>query len=443
MSIQNLKIHNFRSIEKLDLALDSNTKVLCLVGENGSAKTSVLGLIAEAIVSNSLLEFPDFSIKDGKRYRILRTNEIHKDKEFYSVELNYKCFKESTFNFKKLVCRDNSVPNAVYSEAIQGIKLNGNSSIEKSTLTGRPVENDYLASNLLLIRPSDRYEKDGFQVENEKSANYSTADRYVGHMPFPISVSHSGKNLQTLILDMLFDAQVGYPNSRIAFNSISTLLKAVTGKDFGTLQVTSSPYRQVLSSTLGSITSLSQGELDLLVTISSILNRQLFFFDSYPEEQKKTNEFDTVFKVPGVVMIDELDLHLHPRAQEKYIKVLTDVFPNIQFIITTHSPFVVRGLPEHSKVVNLPSGRVFSENFQTMDIDSITNIIFDYDGGFSEEVKEKFNQFKSELVLENPDVELLKSLYKDLSTSSSAKDELGLYLASYAEPELITEVKEC
>lgn len=40
----------------------------------------------------------------------------------------------------------------------------------------------------------------------------------------------------------------------------------------------------------------------------------------------------------GIVMIDELDLHLHPEWQGIFAKRLTDVFPNIQFIVTTHSP---------------------------------------------------------------------------------------------------------
>ena len=41
----------------------------------------------------------------------------------------------------------------------------------------------------------------------------------------------------------------------------------------------------------------------------------------------------------GVVLIDELDLHLHPAWQKKVLNSLLTIFPKIQFIITTHSPF--------------------------------------------------------------------------------------------------------
>ena len=46
-------------------------------------------------------------------------------------------------------------------------------------------------------------------------------------------------------------------------------------------------------------------------------------------------------ETPGVVLIDELDLHLHPRWQRHIVSDLRRVFPNIQFFCTTHSPQIV------------------------------------------------------------------------------------------------------
>lgn len=45
-------------------------------------------------------------------------------------------------------------------------------------------------------------------------------------------------------------------------------------------------------------------------------------------------------KTPGVVVIDELDLSLHPTWQKKIISILKNLFPKIQFICATHSPFI-------------------------------------------------------------------------------------------------------
>jgi predicted ATP-binding protein involved in virulence len=52
----------------------------------------------------------------------------------------------------------------------------------------------------------------------------------------------------------------------------------------------------------------------------------------------------------GIVLIDEIDLHLHPRWQKRIVADLKRVFPNIQFIATTHSPFIVQSLSTNEKI---------------------------------------------------------------------------------------------
>lgn len=52
------------------------------------------------------------------------------------------------------------------------------------------------------------------------------------------------------------------------------------------------------------------------------------------------------FEGRGIVLIDEIDLHLHPSWQQKIIIILRKSFPNIQFIVTTHSPHVVTTVEE-------------------------------------------------------------------------------------------------
>jgi len=49
---------------------------------------------------------------------------------------------------------------------------------------------------------------------------------------------------------------------------------------------------------------------------------------------------------PGIVLIDEIELHLHPRWQANIVKALTKTFPNIQFIISTHAPLVINQLKD-------------------------------------------------------------------------------------------------
>lgn len=60
----------------------------------------------------------------------------------------------------------------------------------------------------------------------------------------------------------------------------------------------------------------------------------------------------------GIVMIDEIDLHLHPKLQREILSKLTMIFPNIQFIVSTHSPSVVLGALDLVQVIKLDHGAI-------------------------------------------------------------------------------------
>ena len=59
---------------------------------------------------------------------------------------------------------------------------------------------------------------------------------------------------------------------------------------------------------------------------------------------------DSLLGVPGIVLIDEIDLHLHPKWQRQVVQNLMDTFPAIQFFATTHSPFIIQSLRPSAEV---------------------------------------------------------------------------------------------
>ncbi len=59
-------------------------------------------------------------------------------------------------------------------------------------------------------------------------------------------------------------------------------------------------------------------------------------------EYQTQRSFD--FSLPGIVLIDEIETHLHLELQKNILPLLTAVFPNIQFIITSHSPFILNSI---------------------------------------------------------------------------------------------------
>jgi predicted ATP-binding protein involved in virulence len=66
--------------------------------------------------------------------------------------------------------------------------------------------------------------------------------------------------------------------------------------------------------------------------------------------EDKNNKLDDL---KGIVLIDEIDAHLHPKYQYELPYLLSKVFPKVQFIVTTHSPFPILGLPKNIKPVIL------------------------------------------------------------------------------------------
>ncbi|WP_309143275.1 AAA family ATPase [Nostoc sp. CHAB 5836] len=79
------------------------------------------------------------------------------------------------------------------------------------------------------------------------------------------------------------------------------------------------------------VNQLSDGEKCLLAMVGDLARRLAIANPSLPDPLQGS----------GVVLIDEIELHLHPKWQREIIPALTRTFPNCQFIVTTHSPQVI------------------------------------------------------------------------------------------------------
>ena len=88
-----------------------------------------------------------------------------------------------------------------------------------------------------------------------------------------------------------------------------------------------------------SFSSLSDGEKSLFLLLGDIA-RRLAIASSH-KFQNVPVKIDDILNTPGIVLIDEIELHLHPSWQRKICKFLTETFPNCQFVITTHSPQIL------------------------------------------------------------------------------------------------------
>ncbi|MHA3058092.1 AAA family ATPase [Acinetobacter sp. ANC 5584] len=78
----------------------------------------------------------------------------------------------------------------------------------------------------------------------------------------------------------------------------------------------------------------------------------------------------------GIVIIDEIDVHLHISLQKKILPFLIKTFPKAQFIVSTHSPFVITSIDKNTVVYDISSGELFEENLSHYSHESIIKELF-------------------------------------------------------------------
>jgi predicted ATP-binding protein involved in virulence len=126
-------------------------------------------------------------------------------------------------------------------------------------------------------------------------------------------------------------------------------------------------------------TTLSDGYSAIFNIISELIMRM---------DNKASKSYD----IQGIVLIDEIETHLHIDLQKKILPFLTNFFPKIQFIVTTHSPFVLNSI-KNAVVFDLEK-KVLVEDMTGYSINSIVENYFDSDN-YSTVVKEKMARYES------------------------------------------------
>jgi AAA15 family ATPase/GTPase len=121
-------------------------------------------------------------------------------------------------------------------------------------------------------------------------------------------------------------------------------------------------------------------------------------------------------EIGGVILIDEPENHLHASLQKKILSFLVKSFPQFQFIVTTHSPFILTSLQDTS-ILNLEDGNVYHD-FSKFSYEAVLEEYMLVDK-YSDEIKFKIESIKA-LILGDSKAEamrLLEKLLQELETS--------------------------
>lgn len=158
-------------------------------------------------------------------------------------------------------------------------------------------------------------------------------------------------------------------------------------------------------------------------------------FDKYPNSEKPLSE-------PAILLIDEIDLHLHPQWQRHVLKDLCQLFPATQIIVTTHSPLVIQSADSMNLyILKNEDGKTISTSydystFQGWSVEEILSELMDLGPNLR---TEKYQRLRDEFehAMNTGDVakgiELYESLKAMLHPTSAERDILDMDLAQLKE----------
>lgn len=354
MYIKRIELSNIRSIKNLDITFAEPRGWHVLLGDNGAGKSSIIRAISAALIG------PSEVLRLDPSFGTWVTNGTKKGNINLHIERDKKYDKRSGQGGAKGGVKD--ISDIKCQTIIEQEEGNGRSWKFKDAATKKdgahPEYYNWGSGDGWFSAAFGPYRRftggdqsmEAFYLRNPKIGAHLTA--FKENVALTESVIWL-KDLQFRSLAKPKADETTILNGIVHFTNQEDLLP----KGFRLKEITpdgplfSLPDDTVvhlyeLSEGIKSVTSLAFELMRLLLRVYSADDVFKNFLDDNPS--------NNTVPVPGVVLIDEIDVHLHPIWQARIGKWFTQCFPNIQFIVTTHSPIVCRAAVKGS-VWRLPA----------------------------------------------------------------------------------------
>lgn len=322
MKIDFLELNNFRNIhsEKISFA---NKKFVVLIGDNGSGKTTILEAITKAFVP-VLRAVNSEAVKKCD----ITNGDIKCGASGTAVTVGISLYKEKyVWTNKRRLSSQIPFEN--------GIEQKGQAQNDLKSLKNKYAE-CVLARQLPLVLyyGTDRIIREVPQRGHIKNFEVPDALRNCfDNVNYFRDFYDWFKTEEDIELRGLRDnAQYRNPKLSCVRTALERMIKGYTN-----LRIELAPSRMLLTNCEGvdlEVDQLSGGYKAVLSVVADIAKRMSI---ANPDSANPLDE-------EAVILIDELDLHLHPRWQKTIVEDLKRAFPNCQFIISTHSPFIIQSL---------------------------------------------------------------------------------------------------
>lgn len=353
--------------DNLELDFCSN-EIAILSATNGKGKTTILSHIVDAFHEIAKLHFKnEYEGKVNKFYRI--SSPIYNlsdnlssivylrfkinDENFDYLDLRNKCTEDE---YNKAITIENKIPFNQFSSVLE------RDNVVKKVSSNFNKENtqEIFINNLITYFPAYRYEQPGYLNEPYKiKLDFKKESGFSGYLNNSIEVLSGLPKLANWIMDIILDMQYTSTNVGVLKQNLDTIItESLSSKNHGRLRFGVGPRGfgstriQIIKDeeneecVCPTIFNLSSGETSLLCLFGEIL------------KQADTNKNNVLLtEITGIVIVDEIEKHLHIKLQKEVLPRLLKLFPNVQFILSSHSPFLSMGLADElqnrSKIIDL------------------------------------------------------------------------------------------
>ena len=378
-----LQLFNYGPIEQLDLRFPFNDDMptpIVLVGENGSGKSILLSHIVNGLVAAKSAAYPATPEVDRARVYKLRSGlYITSGRDYYFARIDFEDDLYSReLRTRTIKANYNEMPpglmgtageeswNEMQNDDIDHYSNNFSPTnpLDPSSISIEAQRK--LSENCVLYFPPDRFEDPAWLNEGSliARAEHTNIERMHGHTIRKVIADSPLRANQNWLFDVIYDRAAfearmptklfrsdandvfhlktfeGYDGDATrAYEAALQIVREVIKEPTARFGIGRRDSRAVSLQTASGIVvpnifQLSSGETSLLNLFLSVLRD----FDMC--DVPFTNTFD----IRGVVVVDEVDLHLHTSYQYEVLPRLIQMFPRVQFIITTHSPLFVLGM---------------------------------------------------------------------------------------------------
>lgn len=344
MRINSLRLNNFRCFKEANFDFDD--RITLVIGNNTKGKTSILEGLSIAM-GGFLQGIPNSYAGDTKKafVRNLTTKDIHryfaKGKEVVTPEFSKNCWieacgpvgKKPDLTWKRLLKKEGSRPDnsgcsAVKKEAARlyeaSISLENPETLPVLVYygTGRLWAGQKTTLKSQLKETNTAF---GYYYALKPDAQNKTLMPWLEKMD---RIAYQQKPKPLIILDSVLDA---------ILHMIPGATACRYSAEHGELVVE-------FGHKLFPYSDLSDGQRNIITLAGDLAMRCAHLNQHLGKEASR--------KTPGIVLVDEIDANIHPSWQKTLLPILVGYFEKIQFVVTSHSPFILQSLDD-GKIINL------------------------------------------------------------------------------------------